>query len=146
MPSFSQIGRIVDAPNEVEGFARHCAMAQVAGRKPLKKAEFLRRYGSTWANEQTEAQTIEQIVAAAVKAAMANLSTPVVPVTVEELVEEDAPQGWVKGARFAYTSNSGNRVEHTIERVKAGRVYTDQGKRFRISTLEGAAASQVEAL
>lgn len=53
---------------------------------------------------------------------------------------------FVKGTRFAFTSQKGNRREHKVERVSKGRVYTDQGQDFAITALNGYAADRVEVL
>jgi hypothetical protein len=81
-----------------------------------------------------------------IEAAVEALRAAGIEVTLPEVETPSESVSFVKGTRFAFTSQKGNRREHLIERVSKGRVYTDQGQDFAISALNGYAAERVEVL
>lgn len=124
----------------------------------LPKAERMRLYISnfgsraTWGNSDSPKEEVSNMEDA-LKALGLN-ATQIAAIaalgTVEDGDEDVAPASPIascsfrKGTRFAFTSRKGNRVEHTSKGVKEGFVNTDSGRTFRLTSLQGVLAEQVE--
>jgi hypothetical protein len=115
MSSFATIGRIADAENASQGFKRHCALAEVAKRKPMTFQAFLKRHGKNW---PTDAAPVAEDsgLQAQIAALQAQLDALTAPVAVQD--EVAAPTTLV-GVRFQYTRKNGTTTEREILGVNA---------------------------
>lgn len=145
----SQIGRVNDAPTAKEAYARHCLHAARFGWTPKDEATIKAAWkAERAANRRQNSTTVEPAPnsrEAIIASLLAELGVEVPGMTEAAPVVQQA-EGFKVGTRFAYTSKGGNRREHEVVRISKGRVITDQGQRFRIATLNGVAAEQVELL
>lgn len=113
--------------------------------KGERMAAYKAEFGSNWA-EKAAAPNAPKGGNMSIEAAVEALRAAGIEVTLPDVETPSESVSFVKGTRFAFTSQKGNRREHLIERVSKGRVYTDQGQDFAISALNGYAAERVEVL
>jgi len=151
-----------DAPTISQGLKRYLRTCSTSGlpsvrargealaamNKGERMAAYKAEFGSNWSAQAAPSPKAPKGGSMSIEAAVEALRAAGIEVTLPDTEEVASPSevNFKKGMRFAFTSQKGNRREHTIVRVSQGRVYTDLDQDFRIASLNGYAADRVEVL